>query len=160
MAWLSAGELRSKFSIQANKYESQLGAAITDAALVIQRGVTSDIYAEAIAADPPDAEPELLRYSSVIQAHSYLAMWFLIGNVGHKLGDTGFIKESQDSASPAVGARIITNRYLTPEELKGWRDSLLASARFNLGDYGVITVEVSEPVTEQQQLGIASLQWF
>lgn len=159
MAWLSTDEIRAKFSIQTGKYESQLEAAISDAALVLQRGVDSEIFEEAVGGTVPTDADELLRYNSVIQAHSYLTMWFLIGNVGHKLGDVGFIKESQDSASPANN-RIVTNRYLTPEELKTWRNDLLSNARFNLGDYGVITVMVTEPASEQQALAMSSLHWF
>lgn len=160
MAWLSTSDLRNKFSIQPNKYEPQLESAISDAGLRIRAGVTSDIYTEAVGVDLEDNDANYFRQQSVIQAHAYLTMWYLVGNVGNKLGDTGFIKEAQDSASPAMGSRIITNRYLTPQELKVMRDEYLENARVSLGDYGVITVVIEEPITEQQQLGMSSLPWL
>jgi superfamily II helicase len=160
MAWLTTSEIRAKFSIQANKYESQIESAIEDAALVIQRGVGSDIYAEAIDDDPPVDAAELLRYKSVTQAHAYLTMWFLVKTVGSKLSEGGFVKAQQDSASPAMNSRVITNSYLTPKEMAEMKDDLLNTARFHLGDYGVITVVEIEPATQQQQLAVSSLQWF
>jgi hypothetical protein len=160
MAWLSTIEIRNKFSITSGRYDQQIEYAIASAALVLQRGVDADVYAEALADTPPTDPDELLRYSSVVESHSYLTMWFLVGNVGNKLGETGFIKSQQDAGSPAQNSRVVTNSYLTPAEIADMRSNLLMNARTHLGDYGVITVEVIEPPTEAQQLSISSLQWF
>lgn len=159
MAWLPTNEIKNKFSIQSNKYDTQIEYASQSAALVLQRGVDAAIYAEAIGTAPTTPAETVLRYNSVVESHSYLTMWFLVGNVGNKLGDTGFIKAAQDSASPAA-QRIVTNSYLTPEELEIMRENFLMQARFHLGDYGIITVVVSEPATDQQRLDMSSLQWF
>lgn len=160
MAWLDTGEIRNKFSIQSQRYDTQIEYASASAALVLQRGVDADIYAEAIAGDAPDDPPELLRYRSVVESHSYLTMWFLVGNVGNKLSQDGFVKSQQDTSSPAQGAKVVTNSYLTPKEIAEMRENFLMQARFHLGDYGIITVEVIEPPTDQMRLNISSLQWF
>lgn len=160
MAWLDTAEIRNKFSIQSQRYDPQIGYASASAALVLQRGMDAEYYTAAVADTPPTDPDELLRYSSIVESHSYLTMWFLVGNVGNKLSADGFVKSQQDASSPAQGSKVITNSYLTPKEIAEMRANYLMNAQFHLGDYGVITVEVTEPVTEQQQLAIASLKWF
>jgi hypothetical protein len=158
MAWLTTAQFREKFSLAANRFETQIAAASASAALIIQRGVDSDIYAEAINATPPSDPDELIRYSSVVEAHSFLTMWFLVGNVGNKLGDSGFVKQAQDASSPAT-SQTITNQYLTPKDLEFLRKGLFENANLYIGPYGTIdiTIDVAE---EESSLAISSLKWF
>jgi len=160
MAWLTAAQIREKFSIQANRYDTQVAAAIADAALVLRRGLTAEVYSEATGSPLLATDDNYVRQQSVIQAHSFLTMWFLVGNVGSKLGDQGFVKEAQDAGSPAMSGKTISNRYLTPKELEEMKADYLNKARFNLGSYGTIDVFGEEVATEEQQLAVASLQWF
>lgn len=155
--WLSTADLREKFNIQASRFETQLEAAITSAGLTIQRSVSSTIYDEAVGTAP---DPLTLSYQSVVEAHSYLTMWFLVGNAGNRLSEAGFIKAQQDSASPAINSRIITNSYLTPKEIAEMRAGFLADAKFHLGEYGTIEIEVETVTDSQSSLAMASLQWF
>lgn len=156
--WLSAAEFRSRFNIAGGRYETHLQSASESAALIIQRGVDSEVYAEATASDPPADADELLRYKSVLEAHANLTMWFLIGNVGNRLGEEGFLKQAQAATSPGIGSTS-TNTFLTPDELSAMRDQYLEQAGMWIEPYG--TIEVTASVGEAETgLDIASLQWF
>ena len=140
MAWLGAPEIRAKFNIQSSRFDTQIEAAIVTAALTLQRAVSDAVYAEAVSVTPPAAEPELLRYNSVVESHSYLTAYFLFLSVGSRLSEAGFVKSQQDSASPATGSRVVTNSYLTPKEIRDLRADLLAMAKLHLGEYGTIDI--------------------
>ena len=157
--WLSNAELRGKFHIQSNAFESELSAASADAALIIQRGTDAAIYTEAVGETVPTDPTELLRYNSVVTAHSYLSMWFLVGNAGNKLQDYGFVKQSQDAGSPATTTEV-TNQFLTPKDLADLKSEYLNKAQFYIGDYGEIVVEIDEVTEAEQSFAMSSLQWF
>jgi hypothetical protein len=146
MAWLQTSAIRNKFSIQGNKYDTQIDYASASAALALQRGLDATVFAEAIDDTEPTDSDELLRYQNVVESHSFLTMWFLIGNVGNKLGDVGFIKSAQDSASPAMQSRVITNSYLTPAELEKMKAEFLERAKFYIADYGTISIDAPSSV--------------
>lgn len=161
MAWLTATEIRDKFNIQSNAHGPQIDAAVDDADLIIRRSVSEEIYNEAVSDTPPVETAAIIRQLSVIQSHKYLTMWVLSGDSGIKLGGDGFIEESQDSASPALNSRIVTNRYLTPEKLQPQKAEWLEKAKFYMGDYGTIDIGTNEEVvTAEQDLAMSSLQWF
>ena len=161
MAWLTATEIRDKFNIQSNAHGPQIESAVTSAELIIRRSVSSEIYDEAINGTPPVETAAIIRQLSVIESHAYLTMWFLIGNAGIKLSGDGFIKEAQDSASPAMNSRIVTNQYLTPKDLETLRAGYLDNAKLYMGDYGTIDIGTNEEVvTAEQDLAMSSLQWF
>jgi hypothetical protein len=144
--WLSATDIRNKFNVAANRFDTQIEAALRSAGLIIQRGVEAATYAEAIASTPPTDPDELQRYNSVVEAHSYLTMWVFVGNASHRLTDGGFIKSQQDSASPAMSSRIVTNSYFSPKDLAEMRKNYLAEAQFWLGPYGTIEIDATPDV--------------
>lgn len=117
MSFLAAEEIRAKFNIQPNAFGQQIDAALSSAARKIRTWVGATVYDEADNATPPVDADELLRYETVIDAHSWLTMFYLSRAVGTKYSGDGVIKEAQDSASPAMNSRIVTNQYLTPTEL-------------------------------------------
>jgi hypothetical protein len=158
MAFLTVTEIQNKFSIKPNLFTSQIGYAIDSAALTIRKGVESDIYDEAYGASVPTDTEELIRQQSVVEAHSYLTMWFLIGNVGVRLASDGFVKQAQDSGSPALNSRIVTNSYLTPKDLEVLRAGYLEQAEAALGEYGTLEIEVEAVVGTQTPM--QSLNWF
>jgi hypothetical protein len=160
MAWLDVDGIKEKFSIQSERYIHQIEAASQSAALILRRGMDADIYDEAIATTAPSDVDNLIRYESVIESHSYLTMWFLIGNVGNKLVDAGFVKAAQDAASPAMNGRVITNSYLTPAELAAMKADFLERAKTHLGSYGTIIVDIETVGAAEQSLYISSLRWF
>lgn len=160
MAWLDTDGIREKFNIQSQRYDTQIQGASASAALILRRGMDADIYDEAIGGTAPADVDNLIRYQSVIESHSYLTMWFLIGNVGNKLADSGFIKAVQDAASPAMNGRVITNSYLTPAEIAAMKADFLEKAKSHLGSYGTIIVDVETVGTAEQSLYISSLRWF
>ncbi len=160
MSWLTSDEIRNKFNIQENAYESQLESASNSAALIIRRGVSDEIYAEATADNAPSDPNDLIRYQSIVESHSFLVMWFLIGNVGNKLGESGFIKSAQDSGSPAYQSNILTNQYLTPKELAEMKADYLNKSKLYMGDYGTIDIEADVVGEPEQSVSIASLKGF
>lgn len=161
MSWLTADQIREKFNIQTNAHGSQIESAITSAALIIQRSVASEIYDEASGDTVPTDSALLLRYSSVVESHAYLSMWFLIGNVGVKLTGDGFVKKAQDAGSVAMSGSIFTNEYLTPKDLETMKDGYLDNAHLYMGTYGTIIIGTTEEVvTAEQDLAMSSLQWF
>lgn len=159
MAWLTSDEIRDKFSIASGKYGGQIDAALRSASLIIRQSVSPEIYAEAESATLPTDAEDLVRAQSVIEAQSFLTMWFLVGNVGNKLGDTGFIKSAQDTASPGMDRALITNQYLTPKELAEMRAGYFEQAQILIRPYG--TIDVTDDIgTPETGFPVASLSWF
>lgn len=115
--FLTADEIRAKFNIQSNAFSEQIDSAISSAQRKIRVWVGATFYAEAVDPTPPVDPDELVRYESVIDAHSWLTMYYLSRAVGSKYSGDGVIKQAQDAGSPAFNSQILTNEYLTPDEL-------------------------------------------
>jgi hypothetical protein len=158
MAWLDADDIRQKFNIASQKYTTQIEAASASAALLIRQSVSSEIYDQAVSGTLPTDDADLIRAQSVIESQSFLTMWFLVGNVGNKLGDAGFIKQAQDTGSPA-NAQTITNQYLTPKELADMRAGFFENAQIAIRPYG--SIDVTDDVADAETgLAVSSLNWF
>lgn len=115
--FLAVASIREKFNIQPNAYESQIEAAIASAKRKLRGWVDADVYMEADGGTAPVDPDELLRYETVIDAHSWLTMFYLSRAVGTRYSGDGVIKQAQDAGSPAMNSRLVTNSYLTPKEL-------------------------------------------
>jgi hypothetical protein len=139
MAWLDENQIREKFSIQSQSYSSQIHSAIESAGRKIRRWIATAYYTEAIAAEPPTDEAELLRYETVIDAHAFLTMYYLAMSVGSKLSPDGFIKSAQSSSAPGT-VHTVTNQYLTPAEMAAKKQEYYAEAREILEPYLIADV--------------------
>jgi hypothetical protein len=115
--FLSVQDIRDKFNLHSKSFEPQIASAILSANRKIRLWVGADVYDAAASETAPTDADELLRAETVADAHSWLTMYYLSRAVGVKYSPDGAIKQQQDNGSPAMGSRIVTNSYLTPEEL-------------------------------------------
>jgi len=145
--WFSVEQIRQKFSVQSNSYGTQIDSAIGSAARKIRRWVDSAAYAEAAGSTVPTDPEDLLRYETIVDAHAFLTMYYLWKSVGNKLSADGVIKQAQDSASPSMNSRIVTNSYLTPAELD-------AQDYYDLAWDAIHPYLVVEPVTNVTMQGV------
>ena len=142
--WLSVGEIRQKFNIQSNAYASQIESAIGTAGRKISTWLSPGTYLEAIADTAPTDPADLIRYETVIDAHAFLTMYFLVVSAGSKLSGDGFIKQAQDSAS-VEGSRTITNQYLTPAEMAANKNDYLSAAKELIEPYKIVETAPEDP---------------
>lgn len=143
--FLNADDIRAKFNIQPNAYGSQIDAAIDSAKRKVRVWVGEDVFDEADGETPPVGDDELLRYGTVIDAHSWLTMFYLSRAVGLKYSADGVIKQAQDAGSPAFNTRILTNEYLTPQDLGKREQMYYDTARDTIDPY--LLIESSTLVT-------------
>lgn len=149
--FLNVQEIRDKFNIQPNAFASQIESAIQSAARKIRLWVGADAYDEAISETVPVEPEDLLRYETVLDAHSWLTMYYLSLAVGSKYAGDGVVEQAQDAGSPAMQGNVLTNRYLTPEKLAQNEKKYYETARDAVEPYLVTVDSVTVTATALPQ---------